>query len=145
MVGAVTAVLSIVYCISSGFFTLRPASQIRPTKPFHTDAKHILPIMKNYIYKICVDLVECNIFRRKHIMQDIWFSNCCATAHVVSPKKFEELWSIWIGWTVTDASTRVSPANSCCIRGSSQQGLQHAFDRFSAVWDHEGKNPPKST
>jgi len=30
----------------SGFSTLRPAGQIRPAKPFHPAAKHILPIMK---------------------------------------------------------------------------------------------------
>jgi len=76
--------------------------------------------------------------------------NCCAIAYVDLSQKFEELWSIWIGWTVTDASTRVSllgtagctvcflRTNWYCMRGSSQQGLQLAFDRFSAARDQAG-------
>ena len=47
-----------------------------------------------YIYETCVDLVECSISRKKHITQDIWPSNCCAIAYVVSPKKREVPWSI---------------------------------------------------
>jgi len=34
-------------------------------------------------------LVEYNISRKKHITQDIWLSNCCAIAYVVSPKILE--------------------------------------------------------
>jgi len=37
------------------------------------------------------------------------------------------------GWTVCVLRT-----NWCCMRGSSQQGLQHAFDRFSAACDQAG-------
>ena len=45
----------------SGFSTLRPGGQIRPTKPFHPAAKHILPIMKKYyINEKLADKVECN-------------------------------------------------------------------------------------
>ena len=67
-----------------------------------------------------------------------------------SPKKFEEPWSIWIGQTVTGASTRVSllgtagltvcflRTNWYCMCGSSQQGLQHAFDLFSAACEQAG-------
>ena len=64
-----------------------------------------------------------------------------------SPKNFGEPWSIWIGQPVIDASTRVSllgtagwiicflQTNWHCMRGSSQQVLQHASDRFSAACD----------
>jgi len=37
------------------------------------------------------------------------------------------------GWTVCLLRTKW-----CCMRGSSQQGLQYAFDRFSAVCDQAG-------
>ena len=50
-----------------------------------------------YMHEKCVDSVECNISWEKYITQDIWPSNCCAIAYVVSPKKFEEPWSVWIG------------------------------------------------
>ena len=46
---------------------------------------------------------------KNHIKQDVWPSNWCA--YVVSPKKLGEPWCIWIGWTVADASTRVSLLN----------------------------------
>ena len=59
--------------------------QIRPTKLFQSATKHIFPIIKKqYIYEKCVHLVECNIFRKNHITQDVWPSNCCAIAYVVS-------------------------------------------------------------
>ena len=68
-----------------------------------------------------------------------------------SPKHFGESWSIWMGYLVIHTSTRVSlleaagwticflRTNWYCMRGSSQQGLQHAFDRFSAACDQTGK------
>jgi len=51
-------------------------------------------MMKKYIYEKCVDLVECSISRKSRITQDVWLSNCCAVAYVVSPEKVEEPWSI---------------------------------------------------
>jgi len=66
----------------TGFSTLRSAGQVRPVKPFHSAAKHILPIMKKYsIYEKCVDWAECSISRKTHIMQDVRPSNCCAIAY----------------------------------------------------------------
>ena len=59
-----------------------------------TRAKHILPIMKKYIYEKCVDLAECSISLKSHITQGVWPSNCCAISYVVSLKKIEEPWSI---------------------------------------------------
>jgi len=85
------------------------------------------------------------------VTQGVWLSNCSAIAYVVSPKKFGEPWSIWIGLTVTDASRRVLllgtagwtvcffRTNWYCTRWSSKQGLQLAFDWFSAACDQEGK------
>jgi len=61
-----------------------PRVNIRPAKPFHPAAKHILPMMKKYfIYKECVDLLECDISRKNHITQDVRPSNCCPIACVV--------------------------------------------------------------
>ena len=42
---------------------------------------------KQYIYKKCVDLVECNISRNNHITLDVWRSNCCAMAYVAFSQK----------------------------------------------------------
>jgi len=68
----------------SGSFKLRPAGQTQPAKSFHPATKHIVPIMKKYIYEKCVDLVESIISR--NITQDVWPSNCCAIAMWSFPK-----------------------------------------------------------
>jgi len=114
--------------------------QIRPTKPSHPAAKHISPIIKkSYVYEKYVDLVEC---------KNVLLSNCCAIAYVVSPKKCRVLvYMNWIGShrhvdegvTVGNCKTNrlFLRKNWYCIRGSSQQGLQHAFDRFYAACDQE--------
>ena len=80
-----------------GFSKLRPADQIWLGKPFHPAAKHILPIMKKYIHKKCVNLVECNISRKNRITQGVRPRNCCAIAMWSSPKKLGEPWYIWTG------------------------------------------------
>jgi len=73
-----------------------------------------------------------------------WATGCIPLAHVVLSQK---IWRalVYMNWTVTDVSTRLSQlgtagwtvcflrTNWYCMRGSSQQGLQHAFDRFSAA------------
>ena len=63
------------------------------------------------IYEKCVDLIEWHIFWKNHIKQDVWPLNSCAIAYVVSHQNFEEPWSIWLGWTVADASTSMSVLN----------------------------------
>ena len=65
---------------------------------------------------------------KKSIKQDVWPLNCCAIAYVVSPKKFEEPWSAWIGWTIADASTRVLVLNCRmnCLRFADEMVL-HAW------------------
>ena len=69
------------------------------------------------------------------------------------PKIIEKPWSIWIELqTVTDASARVSLLGTAgwtidflrttwyWMCGSSQQGLQLVFDRFSAAYEQERTN-----
>jgi len=58
-----------------GASKLRPASQIRPSKPFHPARetisiarKDVLSILKKqFIYETCVDMIESNITRNNHI------------------------------------------------------------------------------
>ena len=45
--------------------------------------------------------------------QDIWPSNCWAIAYVVSPKKFEEPWSIWI-WYSHRRQSQTPPQGCHC-------------------------------
>jgi len=57
----------------------------------------------------CFDLVECNISRKSHIIQDVRPLNCCAIAYVVLSQK---IWNalVYLNWieTATDVLTRVS-------------------------------------
>jgi len=106
--------------------------------------------MKKYIYEKCVDLAEFNICRKKsHYARCLTLELLCNNLWS-SSKKFGEPLSIWIGYTLTDASTRVSllgtagwtvcflRTNLYCMRRSSQQGLQPAFDRFCVACDRAG-------
>ena len=133
---------------------LRPAGQIQPAncEAISPGPKHILPIVKKYIYEKCVDLAERIISRKNHITQGAWPSNCCAIAYVVLSQKF---WRalVYVNWTDSnrrfEKGVTVGNCRMDCLlfaddlvaysmRGSSQQGLQHAFDRFSAACDQEG-------
>jgi len=82
MVCAGTTPLSI-----SGPSTQWFSGQIRPVKSFHPAA-----IRFANIYGKCADLIEWYIFRKNHIMQDVWPLNYRAIAYVVSPKNFKEPW-----------------------------------------------------
>jgi len=84
MVSAGTTPLS-----KSGPSTQRLSGRFRPVKPFHPAA-----IRFANIYEKCVDLIEWHIFQKNHIKQDVWPSNLCAIAYVVSLKKFGEPWFI---------------------------------------------------
>ena len=78
---------NIIY-LTAGVSKLCPAGQMRPAKPFYLACDAILSIMKKwYIYENFFDLVECNIFRNNHIMQDVWPSNCCVKTCVTLGQK----------------------------------------------------------
>ena len=92
----------------SGFSTLRPGGQIRPTKPFHPAAKHILPIMKKYyINEKLADKVECNISLkitlRKMLAHELLCNSLCGPL----PKTLKSP-GLYELDRVTETSTRVS-------------------------------------
>jgi len=99
-------------------------------------------------------LVESNISQKKHITQDVRPSNCCEIAYVVLSQK---IWRALVYMNLTDSHRRVDEGVTVTVgncrtnrwlcflrtnwhwmRGSSQQGLRHAFDRFSAACDQAG-------
>jgi len=100
---------------------------------------------KLYMYKKCIALVECNIFRKNHITQDVWLWNCRAMSYVVLSQK---IWRALVYMNWLDSHPRVHEGitvgnctrnrlllrrNWYCMRGSSQQDLQTAFGRFSVA------------
>jgi len=100
----------------------------------------------------CVDFVEGNISRKNNIMQDVRLSNCCAIAYVIL---FQKIWRALVYMNLIDSHRRVDEGvtvgncrmnrllcslrtNWHYMRGSFQQGLQHAFDLFYSACDQAG-------
>ena len=102
----------------SGPSTQRLAGQIRPVKPFHPAAIRLLELMCNSL---------CGLYQK--LWRALVYMNWMG--QLQTPQQGCHCWAA--GRTVCVLRTKW-----CCIRGSSQQGLQHTFDRFSAACDQAG-------